>query len=62
MAYPEDSFEPPVFTHIQQDEWSIGQRAVDLLAAQWAEEVTPEHHLVEHKLIQRTNAAINMIS
>ncbi|MDD9268430.1 GntR family transcriptional regulator [Paenibacillus sp. GCM10023248] len=51
--YPEDSFDRPMFTHIRQDEWRIGQRAVDLLTAQWSGEAAPEHHLVEHKLIRR---------
>ena len=57
--YPEDSFSPPEFTHIRQDEWSIGQRALDLLVAKWAGEVTPENHLVEHKLIRRQIEIIN---
>jgi GntR family transcriptional regulator of arabinose operon len=51
---PEDPFEDPLFTHIKQDEYSMGQKAVDVLLAQIAGEKTPLHTIIDFKLVPST--------
>lgn len=53
---PEDPFDEPLYTHIQQDEASMGQKAVDFLAAQIAGEKVPLHTNVEFKLVTSAQA------
>lgn len=48
---PEDPFDEPLYTHIQQDEYSMGQKAVDFLAAQIAGEKVPRHTTIDFKLV-----------
>lgn len=49
--YPEDPFDDPLYTHIKQDEHGMGQKAVDFLAAQLANEPVPLHTMVDFKLV-----------
>jgi GntR family transcriptional regulator of arabinose operon len=53
---PEDPFDEPVYTHIQQDEYSMGQKAVDFLAAQIAGEKVPLHTTIDFKLVASIQA------
>jgi DNA-binding LacI/PurR family transcriptional regulator len=49
--YPEDPFDDPLYTHIKQDEYGMGQKAVDFLAAQLASEPVPLHTILDFKLV-----------
>ena len=48
---PEDPFEEPLFTHIKQDEYNMGRKAVDTLRSQLAGEKTPLHIIIDFKLV-----------
>jgi len=49
--YPDEGTNPPLFTHVQQDEQLIGKKSVDLLLAQLKGEKVPLHNIVNHQLI-----------
>jgi DNA-binding LacI/PurR family transcriptional regulator len=53
---PEDPFEEPLFTHIKQDEYSMGRKSVDIVRAQIAGEKTPLHTIIEFKLVPSAQA------
>ncbi len=52
--YPDEGIYPPLFTHILQDETSIGRQSVDLLLAQLKGEKVPLHNIVAHKLVENS--------
>ncbi len=49
---PEDPFGPPAFTHIEQDESTMGEMAVDLLMAQLRGEPVPPRTMVPFRLVE----------
>ena len=54
--YPDEGINPPMFTHIQQDELLIGQTAVNLLIAQLRGESVPPHTIVNHRLVESSSS------
>lgn len=49
---PEDPFEEHLFTHVRQNEYEMGAKAVDLLAAQWNGEKIPMHTTVPYAIMK----------
>jgi GntR family transcriptional regulator, arabinose operon transcriptional repressor len=49
---PDDPFGPPAFTHVEQDEMSMGRIAVDLLLAQLHGEAVPTRTTVPFRLVE----------
>ncbi|HWE60134.1 MAG TPA: GntR family transcriptional regulator [Chloroflexota bacterium] len=54
---PDNPFGPPAFTHIEQDETSMGQVAVDLLMAQLRQEKVPPRTTVPFRLVEGQSTA-----
>ena len=54
---PDDPFGPPAFTHIEQDETSMGQIAVDLLLAQLRGKEVPARTAVPFQLVEGRSTA-----
>jgi DNA-binding LacI/PurR family transcriptional regulator len=49
---PDDPFGPPAFTHIEQDEATMGRTAVDLLMAQLRGQAVPTRTTVPFRLVE----------
>lgn len=50
---PRNPFNKYLFTHISQDEFSMGQKAVELLQSQWeSKDVVPFHSNVPYKIVE----------
>jgi len=54
---PEDRFEQPIFTHIQQHEEEMGNMAVHLLMKQLRGEMIPKHTVTDFTLIEGKSTA-----
>jgi GntR family transcriptional regulator, arabinose operon transcriptional repressor len=55
---PDDPFGPPAFTHVEQDETSMGRIAVDLLLAQLRGEAVPARTTVPFQLVEGRSTAL----
>lgn len=56
---PENPFGRPAFTHIEQDETTLGEAAVDLLLAQIRGESVPPRTTVPFKLVEGRSTSLN---
>jgi len=54
---PDEPFGNHPFTHVRQDEYEMGRRAVDLLQMQWEKQDVPLHNMIPYSIVAGRSAA-----